>query len=147
MRGEVHILVNCPIDTFLKEKQHSALYAKNAHHVRTRHPLRNSGSIDTVWEPIITAYKYFPNIITVYKYLHNHPEDHTDQSQEGRSHLKCRTWGRGGDKKIGKTKRLPDKGLNKISIECVPMCVPMSQCLFVWNPQHLYISVESQKWQ
>ena len=27
MRGEVHILANCPIDTFLKEKQHSALYA------------------------------------------------------------------------------------------------------------------------
>ena len=25
MRGEVHILVNCPITTFLKEKQHSAL--------------------------------------------------------------------------------------------------------------------------
>ena len=25
MRGEVHILVNCPIDTFLKEKQHSAM--------------------------------------------------------------------------------------------------------------------------
>ena len=25
MRVEVHILVNCPIDTFLKEKQHSAL--------------------------------------------------------------------------------------------------------------------------
>ena len=24
MRGEVHILVNCPITTFLKEKQHSA---------------------------------------------------------------------------------------------------------------------------
>ena len=28
MRGEVHILVNCPIDTFLKEKQHSAMLAK-----------------------------------------------------------------------------------------------------------------------
>ena len=27
MRGEVHILVNCPIDTFLKEKQHIALSA------------------------------------------------------------------------------------------------------------------------
>ena len=27
MRGEVHILVNCPIDTFLKEKQHSAVIA------------------------------------------------------------------------------------------------------------------------
>ena len=26
MRGKVHILVNCPIDTFLKEKQHSALF-------------------------------------------------------------------------------------------------------------------------
>ena len=25
MIGKVHILVNCPIDTFLKEKQHSAL--------------------------------------------------------------------------------------------------------------------------
>ena len=25
MRGEVHILVNCPIDTFLKEKQHSGI--------------------------------------------------------------------------------------------------------------------------
>ena len=25
MRGEVHILVNCPITTFLKEKQHSAM--------------------------------------------------------------------------------------------------------------------------
>ena len=25
MRGDVHILVNCPIDTFLKEKQHSTL--------------------------------------------------------------------------------------------------------------------------
>ena len=25
MRGNVHILVNCPIDTFLKEKQHSAM--------------------------------------------------------------------------------------------------------------------------
>ena len=25
MRGEVHILVNCPITTFLKEKQHSAV--------------------------------------------------------------------------------------------------------------------------
>ena len=28
MRGEVHILVNCPIDTFLKEKQHSAMDQK-----------------------------------------------------------------------------------------------------------------------
>ena len=26
MRGEVHILVNCPITTFLREKQHSSLY-------------------------------------------------------------------------------------------------------------------------
>ena len=25
MRGEANILVNCPIDTFLKEKQHSAM--------------------------------------------------------------------------------------------------------------------------
>ena len=25
MRGEVHILVNCPIDTFLKETQHSGI--------------------------------------------------------------------------------------------------------------------------
>ena len=26
MRGKVHILVNCPITTFLKEKQHSAMW-------------------------------------------------------------------------------------------------------------------------
>ena len=26
--GEVHILVNCPIDTFLKEKQHSAMHGE-----------------------------------------------------------------------------------------------------------------------
>ena len=29
MRGEVHILVNCPIGTFVKEKQHSAVMAKH----------------------------------------------------------------------------------------------------------------------
>ena len=28
MRGEVHILVNCPITTFLKEKHHSAFETK-----------------------------------------------------------------------------------------------------------------------
>ena len=28
--GEVHILVNCPIDTFLKEKQHSAMRDQSA---------------------------------------------------------------------------------------------------------------------
>ena len=32
MRGEGHILVNCPINTFLREKQHSALSDKLSQH-------------------------------------------------------------------------------------------------------------------
>ena len=35
MRGEVHILVNCPIDTFLKEKQHSAMTMSKSQPMKT----------------------------------------------------------------------------------------------------------------
>ena len=42
MRGEVHILVNCPINTFLREKQHSALSDKLSQHFRSNREVCHS---------------------------------------------------------------------------------------------------------